>query len=106
RSTDGAENTPMTHTITRRAAVTATALLTSAAVLAGCTSTAGGDSNETTTNGADSDIMPATEPGIIGGDDAAGEPVNGGTLTFSGYSLPPALDPSDKRAQASGSTGG
>src|SRR5699024_2532702 len=76
------------------------------AVLAGCTSTAGGDSNETTTNGADSDIMPATEAGIIGGDDAAGEPVNGGTLTFSGYSLPPALDPSDKRAQASGSTGG
>lgn len=67
-----------------------------ALLLTGCASSSGESSNANsqTSSGA---------AGFVGAQDA-GEPVDGGTVTFGSYSFPSSLDPT--KTQAAGSTGG
>lgn len=91
----------MTYVLARRVGSVATAALASMALLAGCVSSGndGGGSS-----GAGNSAMLATESQIIGAQETAGEPTEGGTLSFAGYSMPNSLDPTV--TQASGATGG
>lgn len=92
----------MTYVLARRIGSVATAALASMALLAGCASSGndGGIGSSDSSNGA----MLATETQIIGEQETASEPINGGTLSFAGYSMPNSLDPTV--TQASGATGG
>ncbi|GAA4814940.1 ABC transporter substrate-binding protein [Tomitella cavernea] len=88
---------------TRRFTLLAAALATSAALVAGCassddTGSGGGGS------GGDGTTESVSAAGIIGDQAEPGEPVDGGTLSFAGYSMPSSLDPA--KTQAAGSNGG
>ena len=74
-------------------------LLAAAATLAACTSTSGGGDGA-----AGGPPGTSYETGMIGADEAAGEPVQGGTVTYAAYSEPRVLDPAD--AIVAGATGG
>ncbi|WP_024793670.1 ABC transporter substrate-binding protein [Tomitella biformata] len=83
----------------RRIGTIAVAAIASGVLLAGCASN--GDSGGSTTTG------PQTETGavgIIGDQGDGGSPVEGGTLSFAGYSPVASLDPT--KTQPAGSTGG
>ncbi|WP_158726861.1 ABC transporter substrate-binding protein [Tomitella fengzijianii] len=87
------------HLVRRRTIAASAALIASAALLAGCASTGGSGGGTGGTDGA-----AVTKAGIVGEQPDAGGPVDGGTLSFAGYSMPSSLDP--LVTQVAGSTGG
>ncbi|NRI66622.1 ABC transporter substrate-binding protein [Rhodococcus sp. MS16] len=85
------------HTTVIRSTTRLVALgIAGALLLTGCASSSGdsSDANPQTRSGA---------AGYVGAQDA-GEPIDGGALTFGSYSFPSSLDPT--KTQAAGSTGG
>ncbi len=79
----------------RRLGTIAVAAVASGLLLVSCSSNGDGGSGPQTDPGA---------VGIIGDQDDGGDPVDGGTLSFAGYSPVASLDPS--KTQPAGSTGG
>lgn len=94
----------MKHTSRRRTVFNVAAVLASMALLAGCANSNGSGATGAPEAGGDDGAMLATESKIIGDQDRAAEPVDGGTLSFAGYSMPNSLDPTV--TQPSGATGG
>lgn len=82
-----------------RAAWTTLAALASSALVVGCTSTGADGVNES--HGESTEM---TAAGIVGEQPSPSEPVNGGILSYAGYTMPSNLDPT--KTQPSGETGG
>ncbi len=86
--------------------------ITAAAGVAACVAlVAGCASSDADTGAGNADVgggagasLGARAAGVVGDQPDGGTPVDGGTLSFAGYSVPSSLDPT--RTQPSGSTGG